>query len=355
MDAFFASAEQRERPELRGKPVAVGGHKRRGVIAAASYEARKYGVRSAMPAGLALKKCPDLIIVHGHGELYVEISKQINEIFWEYTDIIEKVSIDEAYLDVTVNKQGIPSATIIAKEIKKKIKGKTQLNSSAGVSFNKFLAKVASDYDKPDGLYVIPPQKAEEFIDNLPIGKIPGIGSVTEEKMHELGVKTGGDMKRLTKYQLESSFGKIGLYYYDLIRLNYRNPVTPDHIRKSIGAERTFEFDLNKIEDMLEALLEIARKISRRMVNKDVMGKTVTLKIKYHDFVMNTRSKTVKHLIQTETEIFETAKELLTVPIPPIKPVRLLGISVSNLNNQPDKAIAQQLTFDFYKIDNKNE
>ncbi len=348
MDAFYASVEQRNHPEYRGKPVAVGGNKLRGVVAAASYEARKYGVHSAMPSALAIKKCPNLIFIKPKFNQYKEISDQIMGIFKSYTDLVEPMSLDEAYLDVTENKFNIPSATIIAKEIRKKIKAETRLTASAGVSFNKILAKVASDYDKPDGLFVIPPEKADDFIDKLPIKKIPGIGKATEKKMFELGIKTGGDIKIRSKYWLNRHFGKFGVYLYGLLRHQYDNPVQPTKIRKSIGAERTFERDLDDERQMIFALREIAEKVAERMERKNLMGKTLTLKIKYFDFEMNTRSRTTNHFINSTDEIFDAASELLFVPIKPIKPVRLLGVQLSNLNTEIREKSPKQLSFGFY-------
>ncbi|MFP4370449.1 MAG: DNA polymerase IV [Candidatus Kapaibacterium sp.] len=348
MDAFFAACEQRDFPQYKGKPIAVGGSRKRGVVAAASYEARRYGVHSAMPSALAIRKCPHLIFVNGRFDVYKEASNQIMEIFHYFTDLVEPMSLDEAYLDVTENKMNNPSATLIAKEIKKLIRQKTKLTASAGVSMNKFLAKVASDYDKPDGLFVIRPDEADRFIDQLPIGKIPGIGKATEAKMNELGIKTGADLKSVDKYILRKKFGKTGEYFFDLVRNNYFSSVSPERIRKSIGAERTFMEDIDDIDEMRENLRHIADKISGRMKAKDTMGKTITLKIKYFDFDQHTRSKTVGHLLNSREEIFQLASELLTIPIKPLKPVRLLGIQLSNLDTEPQNRISEQLTLDFY-------
>jgi DNA polymerase IV len=349
MDAFFASVEQRDHPELRGKPVAVGGNKIRGVVAAASYEARKFGVRSAMPSKIAYKLCPAIIFVKPRFDAYKEASDNIMKIFHSYTDLVEPVSIDEAYLDVTENKFNIPSAKWIAQKIKQKILKQTKLTASAGVSFNKFLAKVASDYKKPNGLFVITPQVADRFIDQLDIGKVPGIGKVTKEKMNKLGILTGGDLKKCTKYYLSEHFGKAGAYFYDLMRHNIDNPVTTEKIRKSIGSERTFENDVSDEKQMLISIHEIADRVADRMSRKSLMGKTVTVKIKYFDFEMNTRSRTVSNYLESSTEIFEIASELLFIPVKPIKPVRLLGIQISNLNTDTAKRYDKQLTFDFWK------
>lgn len=348
MDAFFASVEQRDHPELRGKPVAVGGNKMRGVVAAASYEARKYGVHSAMPSKLAYKLCPSIIFARPRFDAYKEASDIVMDIFAEYTELVEQVSIDEAYLDVSENKFNIPSAKWIAVEIKQKILKKTKLTATAGVSFNKFLAKVASGMNKPNGLTVITPEAADTFIDKLKIGKVPGIGKVTEEKMNNLGIFTGEDLKKCTRYFLSEHFGKAGSYYFDLLRHQVDNPVTPDRIRKSIGSERTFEKDIDDEQEMIISLHEISKRVAERMEKHDIMGKTVTVKIKYLDFELNTRSRTTSNYIHTSSEIFDTASELLFVPVKPIKPVRLLGIQVSNLNTEPAKHYAKQLTFDFY-------
>lgn len=348
MDAFFASVEQRDNPEWKGKPLVVGGNRDRGVVAAASYEARKYGIHSAMPSRQAAKLCPDLIFAKGNFAKYKEVSEQVFKIFREYTDVLESVSIDEAYLDVTENKKNIEFATEIAKQIRAKIFAQTHLTASAGVSFCKFLAKVGSDYRKPNGISIILPEHADEFVDNLKIGKIPGIGKVTEQKMNDLGIFFGKDLQRVSKYVLERSFGKLGIYFYDLVRFDINNPVSTEHKRKSLGAERTYNIDKVTEDDMLASLLEIANTLSERLKKADVSGKTLTLKIKYNDFVVQSRSKTVNFLINSATDIYTIASELLFIPIKPIKPVRLLGIQISNLDNHGANKIASQLTLDFY-------
>lgn len=341
MDAFYASIEQRDNPELRGKPVAVGYPERRSVVAAASYEARKYGIHSAMPSIIAMKKCPQLIFAAPRFNVYREVSLQIMNIFYEYTDLVEPMSLDEAYLDVTINKKNIQSATKIAQLIKAEIKKQTQLTASAGVSFNKFLAKIASDYKKPDGLMVIRPEDADKFIDKLPVGKIPYIGEVTEKKMHELGIYTGADLKKFSLDELLKHFGKTGIYYYKVIRNQWFSPVTTEYERKSIGAERTFDEDITDENEMLEALKAICEILANRIRNKNLRGKTVTLKIRYSDFETKTRSKTLSFLINPEYELFTIAKELLFNPIAPIKPVRLLGVQLSTLQNEDDKMFGQ--------------
>ena len=347
MDAFFASIEQRDNPRLKRKPIAVGGSAKRGVIAAASYEARKFGVRSAMPSVTAKRKCPDLIFVKPRFGVYRSVSSQIMSIFKEYTDLVEPLSLDEAYLDVTHNKMGIKSATKIAEEIKRRIKHELNLNASAGVSINKFLAKVASDMDKPNGLYVIPPKMVDAFIDKLPIAKIPGIGKVTQEKMKKYNIEHGKDLKTFTRVDLVRLFGKTGGYYYDILRDEHSSEVKPNRIRKSIGTENTFSNDISEVSEMLEKLHSSADKVYSYMTGKNVSGKTITIKIKYHDFEQHTRSKTLNSFIKDKEELYNTVEELLWLPVKPEKPVRLLGVSVSKLNNANDEPDSSQLTLKF--------
>jgi DNA polymerase-4 len=333
MDAFYASVEQRDDPVLRGKPVAVGGSSNRGVVAAASYEARKFGVRSAMASKIAAQQCPNLIFVHPNFEKYKTVSKQIMNIFHRFTDLVEPLSLDEAYLDVTENKMNIPLATDIAQQIKQLIKAETQLTASAGVSYCKFLAKIASGHKKPDGLVVITPNMASTFIEQLPIGDFWGIGKVTAAKMQQLGIRTGKDLKALAKDKITSLFGeKSGDYYYKIARGIDDRPVENNRIRKSIGAEETFEKDITDVEVMKEKLEDIAADVSRRCLRNNATGKTIRLKIKYHDFAITTRSRTVDHFIETKEEITMLSQELLIQPEPPLKSVRLLGITISNLN-----------------------
>jgi len=346
MDAFFASIEQRDYPELKGKPVAVGGSGKRGVVAAASYEAREYGVHSAMPSAIALRKCPKLIFVKHRFDVYRMVSRQIRDIFLEYTDFVEPLSLDEAYLDVTENKKGLRSATIIAKELKNKIKEATQLTASAGVSINKFLAKVASDQDKPDGLFVITPEKAEDFVEKLPIEKFFGIGKVTAQKMHELGIKNGYDLKQLSLEELVNRFGKVGRYYYNIARAIDLREVNPKRIRKSIGAERTFESDLleeNEILEQTDRMLEI---LMERIIKAKVKGKTITLKLKFKDFEMLTRSHSLQHYTSDKNEIQMIASDLIKKELPAKKGIRLLGLTLSNLNTEIDNS-SRQLTLEF--------
>ncbi|GAB2531124.1 DNA polymerase IV [Rufibacter soli] len=332
MDAFFASVEQRDNPALRGKPVAVGGTRARGVVAAASYEARQYGVFSAMPAQLALRKCPHLIMVPTRFEVYQQVSRQIRDIFLRYTDLVEPLSLDEAYLDVTENKPGFKSAMLIAQRIKNEIYKETHLTASAGVSFNKFLAKVASGKNKPDGLTVVLPHEAESFVEALPIEKFYGIGDVTAAKMKQLGIHSGADLKARSEVDLRRHFGKSGSYFYQIARAQDDRPVEPNRIRKSIGSERTFGQDLETEEEMLPELQRLAEEVAYDLHRLEASGKTITLKLKYHDFTLNTRSKTFFSNVRTEDVLLDIAAELLHTPTFPPKPIRLLGITVSNLS-----------------------
>ncbi|MEH6657951.1 DNA polymerase IV [Leeuwenhoekiella marinoflava] len=353
MDAFYASVEQLDNPELRGKPVAVGGGSERGVVSAASYEARKYGVRSAMAGGLARRLCPELIFVKTRFDRYREISAQIRQIFYEYTDLVEPLSLDEAYLDVSDNKKGNPSASLIAKEIRAKIKEKTGLNASAGISVNKFIAKIASDINKPNGQKTIGPEDVIPFLEALDIRKFYGVGKVTAEKMYQIGIFTGNDLKTKSLEFLEEKFGKSGKHYYNVVRGIHNSPVKPDRIRKSLGAERTFNENISSEVFMLERLENIAEEIERRLKKSNVAGKTVTLKIKYSDFTLKTRSKTLSYYIRSKEVILETAKELLYQEKME-NSVRLLGITLANLNTEDKKErvtdkkeIVVQLKFEF--------
>ncbi len=352
MDAFYASVEQLDNPELRGKPIAVGGSSQRGVVAAASYEARIFGVRSAMSSVLAKRNCPELIFVKARFNRYKEISKQIRKVFYEYTDLVEPLSLDEAYLDVTVNKKGNPSATLIAKEIRQKIWEETGLNASAGISINKFIAKVASDINKPNGQKTVNPEEVIGFLENLEIRKFYGVGKVTAEKMYGLGIFTGKDLKGKPQEFLADKFGKSGSYYYHVVRGIHNSEVKPHRIPKSVGAERTFSENLSSEIFMLERLQHIAEELERRLKKSKIAGKTVTLKIKYSDFTLNTRSKTLSYFIADKNLILETAKELLYQEELQ-NSVRLLGISLANLNTEDKKAkqkeesVSVQLKFDF--------
>lgn len=353
MDAFYASVEQLDNPDLTGKAIAVGGSSQRGVVAAASYEARKYGVKSAMSSVMAKRNCPQLIFVKPRFERYREISQRIRAIFLEYTDLVEPLSLDEAYLDVTENKKGNPSATLIAKEIREKIKEKTGLNASAGISVNKFIAKIASDFNKPNGQKTVNPEEVEEFLEVLDIRKFHGVGKVTAEKMYLLGIFTGKDLKTKSLEFLTEKFGKSGGHYFNVVRGIHLSEVKPNRIRKSLGAERTFNENISSEIFMLEKLENIAEEIERRLTKSKVAGKTVTLKIKYSDFSLQTRSKTISYYISGRELILEIAKELLYQEKMK-NSVRLLGISLSNLNSDKDnrtsvekKEVEVQLKFEF--------
>ena len=351
MDAFYASVEQLDNPELRGKPIAVGGTSKRGVVSAASYEARKFGVRSAMSSVIAIQNCPDLIFVKSNFKRYHEVSDQIRKIFYEYTDKVEPLSLDEAYLDVTENKKGNPSASLIAKEIRKKIKEVTGLNASAGISINKFIAKVASDINKPNGQKTVPPNEVIDFLEKLDIKKFFGVGKVTVQKMYRHGIFTGKDLKEKSKEYLDEHFGKSGRFYYQVVRGNHFSEVKPSRTRKSLAAERTFSENISSEIFMIKKLEDIAKEVEKRLKKSKVAGKTVTLKIKYSDFTLQTRSKTLPYYISDKNVMVETVKELLYQSTMK-NSVRLLGISLSNLNNDKgkpakEKVVAVQLKFDF--------
>jgi DNA polymerase-4 len=346
MDAFYASVEQMDFPELKGKPLAVGGSEVRGVVSAASYEARKFGVRSAMSGVQAKRNCPEIIFVKPRFERYKEISKKIRKIFLDYTDLVEPLSLDEAYLDVTRNKKGNPSATLIAQEIRKRIFEEVGLTASAGISVNKFVAKIASDYNKPNGQKTVNPEEVEEFLELLDIKKFYGIGKVTKEKMYQHGIFTGKDLKTKSKEYLEHHFGKSGRFYYNIVRGIHSSEVKPDRISKSVGAEHTFNENLTSEIFMLEKLERIAAELEKRLKKYSVSGKTVTLKIKYSDFTTQTRSKTLPYFIADKGLLLETAKELLYQDRMKDS-VRLLGISLNNLNTEIKKTVVVQLRFEF--------
>lgn len=331
MDAFYASVEQRDNPELRGKPLAVGGAAARGVVAAASYEARKFGVHSAMPSVTAARKCPDLIFVKPRFEVYRAVSQQIREIFAEYTPLIEPLSLDEAYLDVTENLKGMPVATEIALEISAKIKAVTGLNASAGISYNKFLAKMASDLNKPNGQAVITPKNGPAFVEQLAVKKFHGVGPATAEKMHRLGIETGADLKIQSLAFLTQHFGKSGPYFYGIARGIDNRQVRPDRVRKSIGAEDTFNEDINDLDLATSELRPLAYKVWSYCEAKAFSGKTVTVKIKYSDFTQATRSRTTALPFANGNEIFEVATGLLATVYPFKRSVRLLGVTLSSL------------------------
>jgi DNA polymerase IV len=331
MDAFYASVEQRDNPELRGKPVAVGGAAERGVVAAASYEARQFGVRSAMPSVTARRRCPDLIFVKPRFDVYRAVSLEIRAIFAEYTPLIEPLSLDEAYLDVTENRKGIASATRIAEEIRARIRADTALTASAGVSYNKFLAKLASDHRKPDGLFVITPRMGPDFVAALPVRKFHGVGPATEATMARLGIKTGLDLRGQSLDVLQRQFGKIGPYYYWAARGIDERPVRADRERKSVGAENTFAADLFAWEAASDALREIAGKVWRHCEGAHVRGRTVTLKVKYANFRIVTRSRTNEMPVSSRGELEAQGAALLEPLFPVERGIRLLGISLSSL------------------------
>ncbi|MEZ4883940.1 MAG: DNA polymerase IV [Chitinophagales bacterium] len=344
MDAFYASVEQRDNPAYRGKALAVGWGGDRGVVMTASYEARKFGVRSAMPSSVAKRKCPELLFVLPRFDAYKAASRQIRQIFHDYTDLVEPLSIDEAFLDVTDNKKGTLSATYVAQEIKNRIFEETNLTATAGISFNKFLAKIASGMNKPNGLTVIHPKDAVAFVETLAVEKFHGVGKVTAKKMSNLGILTGKDLKEWTEKALIQHFGKVGGHFYRISRAIDERPVEPNRARKSVSAEDTFAEDVTELEVMLEQLQKITEIVAQRMKNTASFGKTVTLKIKYHDFQIQTRSKTVYYPLQSYEQIFPIVEFLLQQPELPTKSVRLLGVGISNL--QEEEAEGVQLVMD---------
>jgi DNA polymerase IV len=331
MDAFFASVEQRDDPTLSGKPVAVGGSAARGVVAAASYEARKFGVRSAMPSVTAKRLCPDLIFVKHRFEVYKSVSRQIRAIFEDYTPLVEPLSLDEAYLDVTENLKGIASATEIAREIRARIHAETGLTASAGVSYNKFLAKLASDHRKPDGLFVIRPDAGPAFVESLKVGRFHGIGPKTAAKMERLGIVTGADLKRQDVAFLQKHFGRAGLYYHSIARAVDDRTVSPHRERKSVGSETTFNTDLASHDELATAIKPQAESVWRHCERFGITGRTVTLKVKYADFQIITRRRTSEAGIVDYGELERLSLELVAELMPLPKPVRLAGVTLSNL------------------------
>ena len=346
MDAFYASVEQMDNPALRGKPVAVGGSENRGVVSAASYEARKFGVRSAISGVLAKKYCPEIIFVRPRFDRYKEISNKIHKIFHDYTDLVEPLSLDEAYLDVTQNKKGNPSASLLAQEIRLRILNEVGLTASAGISINKFVAKIASDVNKPNGQKTVNPDEVLNFLEELPIRKFYGVGKVTTEKMYQLGIFTGADLKSKDVAFLEKHFGKSGAFYYNVVRGIHNSEVKASRVTKSVAAEHTFDVNLSSEIFMLEQLEKIAASLEKRLKKYNISGKTVTLKIKYSDFTQQTRSKTLPYFISDKSLILETVEELLYQERMKDS-VRLLGISLNNLNTEEKKAVVVQLKFSF--------
>ncbi|NEI50508.1 DNA polymerase IV [Rhizobium leguminosarum] len=343
MDAFYASVEQRDNPDLRDKPVAVGGSEARGVVAAASYEARKFGVHSAMPSVTAKRKCPDLIFVKPRFDVYKAVSLQIREIFAEYTPMIEPLSLDEAYLDVTENLKGMDIATEIAEEIRTKIKAATGLNASAGISYNKFLAKMASDLNKPNGQAVITPKNGPAFVENLPVKKFHGVGPATAEKMHRLGIETGADLKARSLDFLIEHFGKSGPYFYGIARGIDDRQVKPNRVRKSVGAEDTFMADIHSFDPALDGIQPLIEKVWAYCDANEIRAKTVTLKVKYANFAQITRSRTTAMPFGSLTELEEAVTLLLQAIFPVSRGIRLLGVTLSSLERRAAEHVPPQL------------
>jgi len=349
MDAFFASVEQHDNPWLKGKAIAVGGSEARGVVAAASYEARRYGVRSAMSSVVAKQLCPQLIFVKPRFDRYREISMQIRAIFYEYTDLVEPLSLDEAYLDVTINKMNIPSATLIAQQIRSKIFEQTGLTASAGISVNKFIAKIASDYNKPNGQKTVPPEEVLDFLANLDIKKFYGIGKVTAQKMYQKGIFTGADLRAKSLEELQEYFGNNGEYFYQIARGVHLSPVRPFRLVKSIGVEHTFDTNISSEVFMQEPLQKLCEEAAQRMVKKQLLAKTITLKLKYSDFKQQTRSRTLPDFVGDSEAIYQVIRELLYQE-KLRESVRLLGVSLSHFNYPSEEEESPQwvqLQFDF--------
>jgi DNA polymerase-4 len=339
MDAFYASVEQRDNPEYRGKPIIVGGRPegRGGVVATASYEARKFGVRSAMPSKRAKELCPEGIFVYPRFSAYKEASQKVRAIFERYTDLIEPLSLDEAFLDVTVNKKNISSAIEIARQIRAAIRDELNLTASAGVSSSKFVAKIASDMNKPDGLTFISPDKIEEFMERLPVEKFYGVGKVTADKMKKLGLHKGIDLKQLTENELVSLFGKSGHFYYRIVRGIDNREIRPNREHKSLGAEDTFMEDLTEFKEMKAELEKIAETVSTRLEKYSLKGRTLTLKIKYHNFRQITRNHSFRHPVCDKETLLRTACDLLLKTDPENYKIRLLGITLSNFGEEKEK------------------
>ncbi len=348
MDAFYASVEQRDNSQLQGKPIVVGGSPDgRGVVATCSYEARHFGIHSAMSCAKAYRLCPAVIFVRPRFEAYHQVSQQIREIFLSYTDLVEPLSLDEAYLDVTTNKPEIQSATWVAQKIRKEIRRQTALTASAGVSYNKFLAKIASDIQKPNGLTVVTPDQAEQFIAKLPIRKFHGVGRVTEKKMHNMGIVTGADLRNHSLAELERGFGKSGQYYFDIARGIDLRPVVPNRVRKSIGKETTLSEDIADFGQILTIIGELAEKVAALLRAKETNGLTLTLKVKYADFQTVTRSISREQPIEAIEDIMSLTEGLLGKTCAGEKAVRLLGVTISNLTTDIPAEKILQLEFPF--------
>lgn len=356
MDCFFAAVEQRDHPEWRGKPLAVGHNGPRSVVSTASYEARKYGVHSAQPVSVALRKCPHLILAPGRFEAYKEASAIIRTIFHEYTDLVEPASLDEAYLDVTEPKQGPHSASLIALEIKQKIFEQTQLTASAGVSYNKFLAKIASDMDKPDGFTLIKPDEAVAFLEDLDIGKFHGVGARTEQRMNALKIYKGRDLKEFSRERLTQIFGKVGNYFYDVVRGVDERPVEPYRERKSVGAEHTYETDLMTFDEVIENMRQVEKTVWRRLDRLNKKGRTMTLKVRYGDFQTVTRSMSRVNPLDSfdvSVQVYHMLKELEDV-IEELG-VRLLGLSISNFPGEEKIEKYKQLEIPFKWLEDEED
>jgi DNA polymerase IV len=349
MDAFYASVEQRDDPGLRGKPVAVGGSRERGVVMAASYEARQFGVRSAMASATARRLCPELLFVKPRFDVYKAVSQQIRAIFLEYTPLVEPLSLDEAYLDVTTNLKNIPLASDIAREIRARVLSETGLTASAGISYNKFLAKLASDHRKPNGQFVIPPERGEAFVETLPVGRFHGIGPATEAKMKRLGIHTGADLKAQSLEFLTQYFGKAGPWYHAIARGQDERRVVPDRPRKSVGSETTFSQDLDRPKQIEEGVLSVLDDVWGYCERTGISGRTVTVKVKYADFQIVTRSRTLPELVSSRAELERTSVELVRSIFPLEKRIRLLGVSLHNLSLRTEEPVAAppQLTLEF--------
>lgn len=330
MDAFFASVEQRDDPSLRGRPVAVGHAAARGVVAAASYEARQFGVRSALPSVTALRRCPDLVFVPPRFDVYREASRQIHEVFARYTDLIQPLSLDEAYLDVTTNKRGIATAWLTAKEIRAAILQETGLTASAGVSYNKFLAKLASDHRKPNGQFAVTPDMGAGWVETLPVSRFHGVGPVTAEKMKRLGIETGADLRSKSLEFLQHHFGSSADWYHAIARGEDNRPVNPNRVRKSSGSETTFDRDLTRPNEIEAGVLRMADDVWRWCESRQAFGRTVTVKVKYGDFQQITRSRSQPVAVATQDALHQSALELIRSVLPPEKGIRLVGVTVSN-------------------------
>ena len=346
MDQFFAAVEQRDHPELKGKPIAVGHDAERGVVSTASYEARRFGVHSAQSIQVAKRRCPQLIIVEPHFQRYKEVSAQLHEIFHDYTDLIEPISLDEAFLDVTENKKGIELGVDIAREIKQRILETTGLTASAGVSYCKFLAKIASDWRKPNGLTVIHPDRAMDFISRLRVEKIWGIGPKTADKMHHMGIFTGADLREVSLQHLTAEFGKMGQLFYNFARGIDERPVISEWERKSVSCEQTFEKDISEQSAAIIELYHTVLELERRIAKNEFEGRTLTLKVKFLDFQQITRSITVDHILRTKDDILPLAKQLLRQVEFHSRPIRLMGLGVSNQNGELPADLQQWIQLD---------